>query len=217
MQGRPLQTIPRDSKKSTRSFRWTRSSVAGPIPEICSKPLASGPGNGVARWDVLLASIVFLAGFSAKIVEVLPADYRIPDSMRKKFKPGMRCRRAWAIVKKPTPGWCVGVKEGPKRVHRKLRGHREVPPTNSPLCDTALVLPRDLWDEDHLLPGFRYLMVRWAFLVLPLGSASKRPVAAPAPTDELTSSPTNGSGRRPQIEKLAQGKHNRRGLRKRVL
>lgn len=81
--------------------------------------------------DVLLASIVFSRSPHG------PYDYRIPDSLREELKPGMRVGVPLGHRKKPTPGWCVAVKEG-KAVHRKLRDVAECI-DESPLCDASLV------------------------------------------------------------------------------
>src|SRR6056297_3271487 len=72
------------------------------------------PWELTAEDDVLLASIVFSRSPHG------PYDYRIPDQLRGEIAPGMRVGVPLGHRKKPTPGWCVGVKEG-KAIHRKLR------------------------------------------------------------------------------------------------
>ncbi len=81
--------------------------------------------------DVMLASIVFARSPHG------PYDYRIPDVLLDELKPGMRVAVPLGHRKKPTPGWCVGVKKG-TALHHKLRDVAECL-DDSPLCDTALV------------------------------------------------------------------------------
>lgn len=81
--------------------------------------------------DVMLASIVFSKSPHG------PYDYRIPDELREDLKPGMRVGVPLGHRRKPTPGWCVGVKNG-SSAHRKLRDVAELH-DETPLCDSALV------------------------------------------------------------------------------
>lgn len=81
--------------------------------------------------DVRLASIVFAKSPHG------PYDYLIPDALLEDLKPGMRVGVPLGHRRKPTPGWCVGIKEG-SSAHRKLRGVTELY-DETPLCDSALV------------------------------------------------------------------------------
>jgi len=89
------------------------------------------PWELTVQEDIRLASIVFAKSPHG------PYDYRIPDQLREELKPGMRVGVPLGHRRKPTPGWCVGVKVG-SSAHHKLRDVTELY-DESPLCDAALV------------------------------------------------------------------------------
>jgi len=81
--------------------------------------------------DVLLATIVFPQSPHG------PYDYRVPEAMRDQLQAGMRVAVPLGHRRRPTPGWCVGVKQG-SASHHKLRDVADVL-DDAPLCDRQLV------------------------------------------------------------------------------
>ena len=81
--------------------------------------------------DVATASIVFSAAPHG------PYDYRIPDEMRERLKPGMRVRVPLGKRRKLTTGWCIETNLGAP-VKRSLRDVAELM-DDEPLCDPPLV------------------------------------------------------------------------------
>lgn len=88
-------------------------------------------------WELETADDVAVARVVFRDAPYGPYDYRIPDALRDRLKPGMRVHVPLARRKRPTIGWCIDTQVGTQS-GKTLSDVSEVI-DDEPLCDRPLV------------------------------------------------------------------------------
>lgn len=106
-----------------------------------SDPLAAQQGalfdTAPPPWELASAEDVAVAAVVFSEAPHGPYDYRIPDPLLERLRPGMRVRVPLGRRAKGTTGWCIETKRGSTVGHR-LRDVAELV-DEEPLCDAPLV------------------------------------------------------------------------------